>query len=112
MSKSWKEECNKLFFDTGLSIKEINERLGVSKVSISKHLNSNPDYKHERLRRKEQNSDRKRYYREYKKEYRKEKKANELKNTAFKINYNVDAQDIKKEQRMAAIILSRERFFK
>lgn len=100
---NWRKKADELFFDQMLSIREISGIIGISANSISKHLNSRPNYKTERERRKKQNSDRTGYFKEY---YQKSKIAS-ISDYANEIS----AQSLKQEHETAVKILSGERFF-
>ena len=100
LPKDWKQQAEKLYFEDNKTIVKISSIMGISKVSISKHLNSLPRYKAEKASRKEQNKDRSKYYIEYKRTSR------------FNNRYNVvTAGTIKREHEVAVKILSSERFF-
>ena len=109
---NWKSEAESFYFTSGWSIARISEAIGVSTVSISKHLNSLPHYTAERERRKAQNQSRTEYFRDYKRKSREEAKGKTLTVTACKINYGVCADTIRREHETAVRILSRERHFK
>jgi len=98
-SNDWKHQAESLYFEQGKNIAQISGLIGVSTVSISKHLNSLPHYKPEASRRKEANKDRRDYYREYKRK------------TRGCINYNICRETLKRDHFTAVGILSRERFF-
>jgi hypothetical protein len=99
---NWKQEAERLFFDGGLSIVEINGSLGISTKSISSHLNSLPgsSYRAERERRKKANADRSGYFRDYR---RKERAL---------VNHGSNTETLKREHITAVRILSKERFFR
>ena len=109
---NWKSKAEAMFFTSGWSIARISEAIGVSTVSVSKHLNSLPHYTAERERRKAQNQSRTEYFRDYKRKCRDETKGKALTAAAYKINYGVCADTIRREHETAVRILSRERHFK
>ena len=99
--KDWRRQAEALFFNDGKTIVEISYAISVSTVSLSKYFNSLPHYNAEKARRKEQNKNRTEYYRKHKQASRQYDR------------YSVVSKEtIKNEQRLAAFILSKERFFK
>lgn len=95
----WKRTAEKLFFEEKRSLREIAEKTGISRQSISAYLNMLPEYQKERRNRKEKNALRRR---EYKKE----------KNRQYREEYRnrVTPETMKREHDMAAFILSREKY--
>ena len=111
MKDEWKKKAEELFFDSKLSINEISGYINISVRSISSYLNSHPNYKIERHRRKTENQDRANYQKDWKKNFRKKTKIEELRKGARYINYGVNGETLRQEHITAVKILSRERFF-
>jgi len=65
-SNNWKETAEWLFFEWKDSIEAIAKWTGISRRSISAHLNTLSHYKAEREKRKLKNQDRTEYWRKYK----------------------------------------------
>lgn len=93
----WKNEAARLFFEQGKSLVEIAGLTGVSRKTLSFYLQTLPGYAAERERRKEENRrKRKEYQREWDREHRR---------------YSmVNAETMRREHELAALILSREKY--
>lgn len=92
----WKKRAEALFFVDGIKIGEISEALGVSRRSISAHLNSVEGYRAKRGRTKTNTEEsRREYQRNWDREHR---------------PYRAISDDmLRTEHDLAALILSRER---
>lgn len=100
-SEQWRQKAENMCFVDGKSIVQISALLGVSTVSLSKYLNSLPQYAAEKNRRKEENkAKRKEYSRNHKRETRKKSP----------FDY-ICGLSLKREHETAVKILSKERFF-
>ena len=57
----WKTEAERLFFNEGKSIVEIAERIKISRQSIAAHLSTCSGFAEEKTRRKEKNTENRKY---------------------------------------------------
>jgi len=98
---NWRQQAENLYFNNGKTIVQISKQLCISAVSLSKHFNSLPHYAAEKNQRIEQNKvKRKDYSREHKRISRHKHRHDAI-----------CGETLRREQRIAAIILSKERFF-
>lgn len=96
---SWKQEAERLFFDSKMSIVDIETAIGVSRKSISGHLRSHPDYDRERQDRKAANAEaRTEYKRKWDRQHR------------CTIPMSPTAESIRREHELAVRELSAERY--
>lgn len=100
-ANDWRKQAENLYFDNGQTIVQISKQLNVSAVSLSKHFNTLPQYTTEKNRRIEENrANRKMYSKEHKRASRQ------------KSRYNIICSEtMRREQELAAIVLSKERFY-
>lgn len=98
MDQDWKERAEALFYVEKKNITEIEALLGISRKTLSVHLSSTDGYREERERRKRENAvGRKEYKREWDRKNR------------FTGNV-INAETIRREHDVAAVILSREKY--
>ena len=97
--ESWKERAERLFFEKGLRIGVVSEKVGISRQSVSNHLKCQPGFEAEIIRRKNVNKvKRKEYQRKWDKENRSGR-------------YTSVSQDtMRREHDIAALILSHEKY--
>ncbi len=95
----WKDEASQMF-SKGAAINDISAATGVSRQSVSAFLKQQPGYGAEKQRRKESSAARRREYKAAKnREYRSAARD------------KVTAETMKREHDMAAVILSREKYY-
>ncbi len=100
--QEWKKEAEKYYFIHHLKIGEIAELTGISRQSISGHLKGCPGYKKEAERRKAENRIRRREYKTQKQRaYREE----------ASVAVQVTGESLRREHDIAAMILSREKYY-
>ncbi|MCM1304582.1 MAG: hypothetical protein NC305_13370 [Lachnospiraceae bacterium] len=96
----WKNDAFRMFFWEGKGINDIADATGVSRQSISGFLKQQEGYHKEKQRRREAGAARR-------KEYKKEK--NRQYRSAARDE--VTPETMKREHDMAAVILSREKYY-
>lgn len=97
-NRDWRTEAGEQFFKGQKSIEEIARVTGVSRQSISAYLKRLPGYRNEKERRKRQNA-------AARKEYKREK------NREYRAMGAVTAETIRREHDVAALVLSREKYY-
>lgn len=97
---NWKQTAEQLYFKNAYTMTEISRAVGVSVASVSNHLNALGSYQIEKLKRQANNQDRTDYYRQKKRIQRAKQRYD-----------TITAETIREEQKIAAAILSKERFF-
>ena len=98
--REWKERARALFFIEKLKIGEIAKMTGVSRKSVSKYIRSLPEYADEAQRRGKNAVQRRT---EYKPNWHRKNRPN---------RYSVvNGETIRREHDVAAMILSREKYY-
>lgn len=97
-TKDWRKTAATAFFERHQSIEDIAGQIHISRQSISKYLKKLPGYHEERERRKMANA-------AARKEYKRDK------NREYRAMGTVTSETIRREHDMAAIILSREKYY-
>lgn len=92
----WKDNAARMYFD-GSPINDIAIETGKSRQSVSGYLKTLPGFTGEKKRRKEAN-------REKRKEYKR------AKNRQYRIPMEINADTMKREHDIAAMLLSHERY--
>lgn len=94
----WKERAKEMYFESGMRMGDIAAYLDVSRQSVSGYIRSLPEYGAERERRREAGTLQRRAYKNRKnQEYRKQD--------------GVTGETLRREHDMAALILSREKYY-
>lgn len=94
----WKEKARQLFFEEKKSISSIETDTGISRQTLSAYLKTVPGFQEEKQRRKAENK-------EKRKEYKR------LKNREYRSCQSVTGETMKREHDIAAMILSREKYY-
>ncbi len=98
--KSWKEQAYEYFFESHLQINDIEALTGISRQSISAYLKTCEGFAEEKQYRKDKNRCRRRKYKtEKNREYRRA------------VPMGVTAETMRREHELAAMELSRERYY-
>lgn len=99
MELPWRDQVREYFFHSHLSVEETAILTGVSRKSISGYLRGLPEYEEERKHRKAVNKAKRQEYKNRKnREYRAEAGT-------------VTQETMRQEHDMAALILSREKYY-
>lgn len=102
--KDWKDLARELYFARQMKIGDIGKELSVSRKSISTFLHSLEEFAGEKEKRKQESkAKRKEYQRQWDREHR-----GKNENPFGEVN----AESIRREHDIAAMILSRERFYR
>lgn len=102
--KDWKDMAKELYFAKGMKITDISKELSMSRKSISTFLHSLNAFEAEKeKRKKESKAKRKEYQRQWDRDNR-----GKNENPFGEVN----AESIRREHDIAAMILSRERFYR
>ena len=100
--QEWKKEAENYYFRHHMKTGEVAELTGVYRQSISDYLKGCPEYRKEKERRKAENRARRREYKAQKQRaYREEASA------AMKVT----GETLRREHDIAALILSREKYY-
>lgn len=100
--QEWRKESENYYFRHHMKISEIAELTGVSRQSISDHLKGCPEYRKEKDRRKAESRIRRREYKTQKQRaYREE----------ASVSMKVTGETLRREHDIAAMILSREKYY-
>ena len=97
--KSWKEEARDYYFDSHMSMNEIEAYTGVSRQSISSFLKNCNGFAEEKERRKSESQDKRKIYkRDKNREYR------------AAIPMSITGETLRREHELAVMELSHEKY--
>lgn len=103
--QDWKKGAYEMFFYQNMTINQIAKELSVSRQSISAYLKTTPDFQKEKEARKLANGIRRKEYKRGKnKEYRANRQSSGL-------TGGITAETIRMEHDLAALELSREKYY-
>lgn len=94
----WRERAKELYLDSGMKVGEIASYLEISRQAVSAYLKTIPEYGAERERRKNTAA-------VLRKEYKRKK------NQEYRHQDRITGETLRKEHDMAALILSREKYY-
>lgn len=94
----WRERAKEMYFESGMRVGDIAAYLDVSRQSVSGYIKSLPEYETEREKRRQAGAARR-------KEYKRRK------NQEYRHQDGVTGETMRKEHDMAALILSREKYY-
>lgn len=95
---SWRDKAKELYLESGMRIGEIAAYLDVSRQSVSAYLKSLPENMAEQERRRNDSTLQRREYKR-------------RKNQEYRMQSAVTKETLRREHDMAAIILSREKYY-
>ncbi len=94
----WREKAKELYLESGMKVGEIAAYLEISRQSVSGYLKTLPEYGAERERRKSAGA-------LLRKEYKRKK------NQEYRVQCAVTGETLRREHDVAALILSREKYY-
>lgn len=94
----WRERAKEMYFESGMRVGDIAAYLDVSRQSVSGYIKSLPEYETERERRRQAGAEQRRAYKR-------------RKNREYRDQNVVTGETMRKEHDVAALILSREKYY-
>ncbi len=95
---SWRAKAKQLYLESGMKVGDIAVYLEISRQSVSAYLKTLSEYDEERQRRKNAGTSRR-------KEYKRKK------NQEYRMQNAVTGESLRREHDVAALILSREKYY-